>query len=90
MTEQGRQEILRILSDELTTTHTANQSARLHFDSVVKQASLGMARNYESPALQKAGTEFKTSLDSYIRALKRYTAFAVHQIVPEDISRAGN
>ena len=27
------------------------------------------------------------SLSNYIRALKRYTAFAVRQVVPEDISR---
>ncbi len=87
MTRQGHEDILRLLLEELTTAHTANQSARLRFDFIVKQASLGMPQHYESPALQKAGTEFQASLGSYIRALKRYTAFAVRRIVPEDTSR---
>ena len=45
MTRQGHQEISRLLLDELTQAHAANQSARLRFDFVVKQASFGMPQH---------------------------------------------
>ncbi len=86
MKERGHTEILRLLLDDLTRAHAANQSARLHFDCIVQEASLGTPRHDGSKCLHTAGIEFRASLDRYIRALKRYTAFTMRQIVPEDIS----
>jgi hypothetical protein len=83
-----RSEIERILHEEL-------ERARLHYDSETtdfRSATKGMVAtdaNFpdETAAIHIAGTERRDALGAYVVGLKRFTAFIIDGIVPEDLKK---
>uniref|UniRef100_Q025I3 Uncharacterized protein n=1 Tax=Solibacter usitatus (strain Ellin6076) TaxID=234267 RepID=Q025I3_SOLUE len=85
MTSTERSRIARILTEALAAAHSRHAAASKRFNSLLKKLPSGLPHPDGTLRVHNAGREAHASLEEYASALRRYSDFCVHRIVPDDL-----
>jgi hypothetical protein len=83
--ENTRDRIVRILTDELMAAQSRHNAASKRLDCLVKEVPSGLPHPDGAHRIRTAGREANVALREHMHALKRYTDFLLHGIVPDDL-----
>ena len=85
MDNAQRGEMARILTEELAAAHSRHCAAAKRFHLLLKEVPSGLPHPDGAQRIHAAGKEAHESLEAYIGALKRFTDFTVHRVMPGDL-----
>ena len=87
MDNKKRCAMVRELTHELAAAHSRHTAAAKRFHLLLKEIPLGLGLPNPDVVqrIHEAGKEAHASLDEYVRALKRFTDFTVHRVIPSDL-----
>lgn len=81
---KGRdEEVLRRLKDAVLKAQTAHNEAQRKFDSTVNKGLFGMPHPDGTLRVQLAGRERSQAVAAYQKALRQYTDFLLHGVIPD-------
>ena len=86
MDNAQRSAINRVLMGELAAAHSRHTAAANHFHLLMKEIPSGLPHPDGSQRIHAAGREAHEALEVYVRALKRFSDFTVHRIIPSDLN----
>jgi hypothetical protein len=86
----GREEIRRRLMKELGDAQSAYNAANARFNVLVKEVPAGIPAPDGSLRIWQAGIESRLNFEKYTRAVRRYSEFALHGTIPEDLQDLEN
>jgi hypothetical protein len=79
----SRQEIERILEEELNQKKIEYARARSEFSTALKESSAGMLSADASQRISKRRKADSAALRAYMLALREFTAYVIHGTLPE-------
>jgi hypothetical protein len=85
MDSAQRSAVARILTEELAAAHSLHTAAAQHFNTLLHEIPSGLPHPDGSQRIHAAGREAHAALEAYVRALKRFTDFSVHRIIPSGL-----
>ncbi len=87
MDNTHRSAMARILTEELAAAHSRHTAAAKYFHRLLEQIPSGLPQPDGSQRIHAAGREAHVALEAYVRALKRYTDFSVHGVIPRGLDQ---
>ena len=88
MLEHGRiEEVEKNLRGELERTQAAYKTARSEFRSITRDVPSGIPHPDGTLRIEQSAQAYRLASEAYVSALKRFSAFAVNRIIPDDLKR---
>ncbi|MCU1261458.1 MAG: hypothetical protein JWO80_4343 [Bryobacterales bacterium] len=80
---RSRDEIERLLFEELDRAKLAHEHAKKEFKAVLSQIPSGLPQPDGTARISNAGRANASTLNGYVQALREFNAFVIHGAVPE-------
>ncbi len=80
---QTRQEIERVLHEELNRARTAHEQAKEAFGALISDIPSGLPSPDGSARIASAGKINISKLEDYAQAIREFNDFVLHGVVPE-------
>ena len=85
MDNSQRSAVAQTLTNELAAAHSRHTAAANRFHLLLKEVPSGLPHPDGSQRIHAAGKEAHDALEAYVRALKRFTDFSVHRVIPSEL-----
>lgn len=79
------EEVENILRSELERTQAVYRMVRSEFRSIVADVPSGIPHPDGAVRIEQSSQACRFASEAYVSALKRFTAFAINRIIPDDL-----